>query len=111
VLYAGQYTGTLSSLSATHPAPGLDKVCHLVFEDSSGYTQLVIEFDDAVFVFDSPPHQSELVIEWVRQSLGKSVTHLWVSLLQNMTRACNAAMLKSFSRRIATMTTPMEPKT
>jgi hypothetical protein len=83
----------------------------LVFEDSPGYTQLVIEFDDAVFVFDSPPHQSELVMEWVRQSLGKSVTHLWVSLLQNMTRACNAAMLKSFSRRITIMTTPMGPKT
>ncbi|PMD34561.1 metallo-beta-lactamase superfamily protein [Hyaloscypha variabilis F] len=71
--------GTLSNLSATHPAPGLDKVWNLVFEDSPGYAQLVIEFDDAVFVFDSPPHQSELVIEWVRQSLGKSVTHLWPS--------------------------------
>jgi hypothetical protein len=86
MLYNGQYTGTLGKLSATHPAPGLNKVWRLVFEDSPGYTQVVIEFDHAVFVFDSPPHQSELVIEWVRQNLGKPVTHLWVSLLQNLKR-------------------------
>lgn len=110
MLYAGQYTGTLSQLSATHAAPGMNKFWRLVFEDSPGYTQLVIEFDHAIFVFDSPPHQSELVIEWVRQTLGKPVTQLWVSLVQNFTRAYNATMLKMFSLRITTMATPMGPK-
>lgn len=110
MLYGGQYAGTLNNLSATHPAPSLNKVWRLVFEDAPGYTQLVIEFDEAVFVFDSPPHQSHLVIEWVRQNLGKSVTHLWVSL-QNLTRECNFTILKTFSHRITTMTTRTGPKT
>jgi hypothetical protein len=78
MLYSTQYTGTLNNVSATHPAPGLDHVWRLVFKDSPGYTQLVLDFDDAVFVLDAPPHQSDLVIQWVQQNLGKRVTHLWV---------------------------------
>jgi hypothetical protein len=111
MLYTGQYTGTLSQLSATHPAPSLGKVWHLVFEDAPGYTQLITEFDDAVFVFDSPPHQSELVIQWVRQNLGKSITHLWVSALQKFARACVSTVLNTFSRHITTMTMPMGHRT
>lgn len=111
MLYAGQYTGTLTNLSATHPAPGLEKVWRLVFEDAPGYTQLITEFDDAVFVFDAPPHQSQLVIQWVRQNLGKSITHLWVSLLQNFARACDFTVLNIFSRLITIMTMPMGHRT
>ncbi|KAH6981544.1 hypothetical protein BKA56DRAFT_672355 [Ilyonectria sp. MPI-CAGE-AT-0026] len=40
---------------------------------------MVVELDDSVIVFDAPAHQSILVMQWVQETLGKSVTHVWSS--------------------------------
>jgi hypothetical protein len=79
ILYNGEYQGTLANLSATHPVPSLPNLWALSFLDSPAYSQLVLEFDDAVIVTDAPPHQSHLVIQWIGETLGKNVTHIWVS--------------------------------
>ena len=76
-LWAGAYQGSLANLSATNPLPDMPQVWLLNFADSS-YQQVVIELENAVLVVDSPPHQSHLVLQWVRDALGKEVTHVWV---------------------------------
>jgi hypothetical protein len=72
------FTGTLENLTVTRPLPGAPKLHHLDFIDAPGYKQLVLEFEDAVIVADAPPLQSLLVLQWVKETLGKKVTHCWV---------------------------------
>jgi hypothetical protein len=79
MLWYGGYAGTLKNLTVIHPVPGLPKLHHLTFNDATAYRALIAEFDDAVMVVDSPPHQSKLTIEWVRETLHRNVTHLLVS--------------------------------
>ena len=76
--YAG-YFGKLSNITVTHPMPNLP-LTHIIFNDAPGYAALIAEFEDGVMVVDSPPHQSLLVIEWVKQNLKKPITHLLVSI-------------------------------
>jgi hypothetical protein len=80
LLWGGKYTGTLANVSTTHPIKGLANVWYLKFKDALSYSQMIVEFEDAVIVGDAPPHQGPLVIEWVRQTLKKPITHLFVSL-------------------------------
>ncbi|KUL83281.1 hypothetical protein ZTR_09152 [Talaromyces verruculosus] len=77
-LWTGAYQGSLANLSAANPLPDMPQVWFLNFADSS-YQQVVIELENAVLVVDSPPHQSQLVLEWVREALRKKVTHVWPS--------------------------------
>lgn len=79
MLWAGPYRGHLGNLSVVHPAADLPGVYHLTFLDTPNVAQLVLEFEDSVIVFESPPQQSELVIQWVGENLGKPISHLWVS--------------------------------
>ncbi|KAH7159271.1 hypothetical protein DER46DRAFT_508618 [Fusarium sp. MPI-SDFR-AT-0072] len=78
-LWSGAYRGTLMNLSATTSLPGMPGVWFLNFPDGSGYQQVVVEFEKEVLVLDSPPHQSHLVLQWARETLGKAVTHVWPS--------------------------------
>ncbi|RSL96332.1 hypothetical protein CDV31_013510 [Fusarium ambrosium] len=78
-LWIGPYTATLDTLTATQPFPDLPGVWDLSRDDPLGRRQLVLEVGDAVVVLDAPPHQSHLVIQWVRQTLGKSVTHVFLT--------------------------------
>ncbi|KAG7424614.1 hypothetical protein Forpi1262_v014442 [Fusarium oxysporum f. sp. raphani] len=78
-LWSGAYRGTLTNISATTPLPGMLGVWFLNFPDGSGYQQVVVEFEKEVLVLDSPPHQSHLVLQWARETLGKAVTHIWPS--------------------------------
>ncbi|KAL7952088.1 metallo-beta-lactamase superfamily protein [Trichoderma barbatum] len=78
-LWGGEYTGTYNNLSVVQPASDLPRVHKLLFLDSSNLEQLVLEFDDAVIVFEAPPHQTDLVIRWVKEKLKKPITHLWPS--------------------------------
>lgn len=77
-MWTGQYTGTLANLSAASPYPDLPGAWVLTFQDAPTYRQMVLELDDSVIVFDAPAHQSILVIQWVKETLGKSITHVWV---------------------------------
>lgn len=64
----------------TYPISGLPGLIHLVFNDAPTYTTTIANMENVVMVTDSPPHQSKLVIEWVRKNLKKKVTHLLVCL-------------------------------
>ncbi|KAH6949740.1 hypothetical protein BKA56DRAFT_506653, partial [Ilyonectria sp. MPI-CAGE-AT-0026] len=76
-IWAGPYTHTFADLEAATTQP---------FEDIPGLwimsltmRQAVVELEDgSVIVLDAPPHQSKLVLQWVRERLGKNVTHVWV---------------------------------
>ena len=72
------YVGTMANLSVTQPFLDLPGLWLLNFRDGTGYLQPVLELDDFVIVLDSPPHQSHLVLQWAKESLGKAVTHIWV---------------------------------
>lgn len=79
-LWSGAYTGSLEFLNVTHPADDLPGAHHLVFLNNTNFAQLVLEFKESVVVFEAPPHQSELVIQWVKENLKKPISHLWVRL-------------------------------
>ncbi|KAL5583885.1 hypothetical protein FOVSG1_015236 [Fusarium oxysporum f. sp. vasinfectum] len=76
-VWPGAYTGTLETLDA-----GATQVYQ---KEIPGFwilkmimSQAVIELEDgSVIVLDAPPHQSKVVIKWVRHRLGKEVTHVW----------------------------------
>jgi hypothetical protein len=71
MLWYGGYAGTLKNLTVIQLVPGLPKLHHLTFNDAPAYRKLVAEFEDAVMVVDSPPHQSKLTIEWIQGTLGR----------------------------------------
>ena len=78
LVWYGPYQGSLATLNVTQPVPELPNLYHLVFEGSI-YTCTVGVFDNFVMVTDAAPHQSKLVIQWVREQLHRNVTHLLVS--------------------------------
>jgi hypothetical protein len=106
MLWYGGYAGSLENLTVIHPVPQLPNLYHLTFNDAPAYRGLIAEFDDAVMVVDSPPHQSKLTIQWVQQTLHRNVTHLLVSLncldMPTKTRPC---LLISCFRSRTTITT------
>jgi hypothetical protein len=77
MVWYGPFQDTLANLTVTQPVAQLPNLYHLVFAGSI-YTCTVGIFDDAVLVTDAPPHQSKLVIQWVKQHLRRNVTHLLV---------------------------------
>lgn len=79
MFWAGGYLGTLPAIKAIKPVPGLDNLHHLTFEDTDVYRTIVAIFDDAVMVTDAPAHQSKLVIQYIKETFNRSVTHLLVT--------------------------------
>lgn len=77
-VWSGQYSGTLPNLTALNPYPELPGLWTLTFQDANLYRQLVYEFEDFVVVLDCPPHQSHLVIQWVKEQLKKPLKYVWV---------------------------------
>ncbi|KAH7265979.1 hypothetical protein NW759_008042 [Fusarium solani] len=75
--WTGQYTGTFANLKATQPWKDLPGVWLLTVTDAPSYRQLILELGNNVVVLDAPPHQSLLVLRWVRERLNKTVTHVW----------------------------------
>ena len=84
--WGGAYRGTLANLTAIHPYPDLPGVWLLIFEDAETYRQIVYEFEGFVVVLDAPPHQSHLVIQWVKKTLKKPLKYVWVSPCQEWIR-------------------------
>ncbi|EXL66704.1 hypothetical protein FOPG_17141 [Fusarium oxysporum f. sp. conglutinans race 2 54008] len=64
-VWGGEYRGTLPNLTAINPYPELPG--------------MVYEFEDFVVVLDCPPHQSHLVIQWVKEKLKKPLKYVWPS--------------------------------
>ena len=79
-LWGGLYSGTYENISATQLAKDLPGVHHIEVTDSPILQQLVLEFEDSVIVYEAPPHQTDLVIKWVNETLQKPITHYWVSI-------------------------------
>lgn len=77
MVWYGPYEDTLANLTVTKPVPQLSNIYHLAFAGSI-YTCTVGVFKDAVLVTDAAPHQSKLVIQWIKQYLHRDVTHLLV---------------------------------
>ncbi|KAG6989498.1 hypothetical protein FocnCong_v021183 [Fusarium oxysporum f. sp. conglutinans] len=80
-VWGGEYRGTLPNLTAINPYPELPGVWTLTFQDANLYRQMVYEFEDFVVVLDCPPHQSHLVIQWVKEKLKKPLKYVWVGII------------------------------
>ncbi len=80
MLWYGGYQGSLKNVIVTYPVPELPNLIHLFFTDAPAYTTTIANMEDAVMVTDAPAHQSKLVIQWIKENLKKSPTHLLVSI-------------------------------
>ncbi|KAL7934339.1 metallo-beta-lactamase superfamily protein [Trichoderma chlorosporum] len=79
-LWGGPYTGTLANLTYTNVTNDLPNLHLLKFTDYPIIEHLVLEFDDGTtIVFEAPPHQTDLVIEYVTKTRNRKITHLWPS--------------------------------
>ncbi|KAI9148732.1 hypothetical protein HJFPF1_10774 [Paramyrothecium foliicola] len=78
-LWTGPYRGTLGNAVAKQLYADLPGVYHLSFSDNPNFSHLILEFEDSVMVFEAPPQQTDLVIQWVEENLRKPISHLWVS--------------------------------
>jgi hypothetical protein len=73
--WTGPYRGTFSNISVTNPAADLPGLYRISFVDAPVLEQLVLEFEDNVIVMESPPHQTDLVIRWVNETIKKPIMH------------------------------------
>ncbi|KAM0321460.1 hypothetical protein ACHAQA_010107 [Verticillium albo-atrum] len=78
-VWGGEYRGTFANIRAVNPYPELPGLWVLTFQDADLYRQIVYEFEDFVVVLDCPPHQSLLVIRWVKEKLRKPLKYVWPS--------------------------------
>lgn len=79
-IWTGPYQGTFNNITVTKPALDLPGLYRISFEDAPGLEQIVLEFEEDVIVMESPPHQTDLVIRWVNETIKKPISHLWVSV-------------------------------
>lgn len=77
-IWTAKYAGTVEQLQVTLLAEDFPGALRLQFPNNSNYVQRALEFEESVIIFESPSHQSELVIEWVRKTVKKPISHLWV---------------------------------
>jgi glyoxylase-like metal-dependent hydrolase (beta-lactamase superfamily II) len=64
-----------SDVVVTHPIPNIPQIM-AVYVGYADYVQLVLNFTDGVLITDAAPHRSRILIQWVKETLGKSVTHI-----------------------------------
>ena len=81
MLWRGPYIASLNNITAVHPIKTLPNLWYISFGAASGYRQTVMAFKDAVIVTDAPPHQTDLINQWVKENIGRPITHVWVSPL------------------------------
>lgn len=64
-----------SDVVVTYPIPGIPQIM-AVYVGYADYVQLVLNFTDGVLITDAAPHRSRILIQWVKEKLNKSVTHI-----------------------------------
>ncbi|KAL7815795.1 hypothetical protein V8C26DRAFT_435300 [Trichoderma gracile] len=64
-----------SAVVVTHPIPDIPQIM-AVYVGYADYVQLVLNFTDGVLITDAAPHRSRILIQWVRETLNKNVTHI-----------------------------------
>ncbi|KAK6216994.1 hypothetical protein QIS74_07108 [Colletotrichum tabaci] len=77
-IWLGPFAMTAANISASQPLPELPGLWYLQIGNARPtYRQVVLVLEDSVIVMDSPPHQSLLVLEWIEQTIGRKVIHVW----------------------------------
>ncbi|PKK54878.1 hypothetical protein CI102_385 [Trichoderma harzianum] len=64
-----------SDVFVTYPIPDIPQIM-AVYVGYADYVQLVLNFTDGVLITDAAPHRSRILIQWVKETLHKSVTHI-----------------------------------
>ncbi|PTB63672.1 hypothetical protein BBK36DRAFT_1171147 [Trichoderma citrinoviride] len=64
-----------SDVVVTHPIPDIPQIM-AVYVGYADYVQLVLNFTDGVLITDAAPHRSRILIQWVKETLNKTVTHI-----------------------------------
>ena len=77
-LWSGPSELTVANLTAKRPLEDVPGLFHISFEEN-GYAQLVVEFEESVTVLDAPDGQAEIVIQWVKERIGKPIGWVRVS--------------------------------
>ena len=65
----------VSDVHVEHPIPGLNAI-RTLYIGYPDYVQLLVEFSDGLVITDAPPHRSKIILEWVKQNIGKNITHV-----------------------------------
>lgn len=78
LIWTGIYPGTLDGMTVTNPARDLPNAHHIVVEEKADFTQMILEFEDTLIVFEAPPHQTDLIIRYVLEVLERNITHFYV---------------------------------
>ncbi|KAL2693494.1 hypothetical protein Neosp_000054 [[Neocosmospora] mangrovei] len=78
-LWSGPYTGTYDNITIETLGPDLPNARKLLVENSPVLEHLILDFEDGVIVYEAPPHQTDLVIRWVKENLKKPITHVFLT--------------------------------
>ena len=65
----------VSDVHVEYPVPGF-KAIRSLYIGYPDYLQLLVEFSDGLLITDAPPHRSKIILEWVKQNVGKNITHV-----------------------------------
>ncbi|EXA32923.1 hypothetical protein FOVG_15896 [Fusarium oxysporum f. sp. pisi HDV247] len=76
-LWGGPYAGTYDNLTSETLGEDLPNAHRLLVENNPVVEHLVLDFEDGVIVYEAPPHQTDLVIRWVKENLKKPITHIF----------------------------------
>ncbi|KAJ4320248.1 hypothetical protein N0V84_005946 [Fusarium piperis] len=76
-LWSGPYTGTYDNITTETLGPDLPNAHRLLVENSPVLEHLILDFEDGVILYEAPPHQTDLVIRWVKENLKKPITHVF----------------------------------
>ncbi|KAH6898054.1 hypothetical protein B0T10DRAFT_577522 [Thelonectria olida] len=76
-LWGGPYAGTYDNITTETLGPDLPNAHRLLVANNPIVEHLILDFEDGVIVFEAPPHQTDLVIRWVKENLKKPITHIF----------------------------------
>lgn len=81
-MWYGEWTRTEENYTISKPFADLPGLWYMdPGSTPPAYKQVILEFEDEVVVLDAPPHQSHIVIQWIKDNIGKPITYVWVGHL------------------------------
>ena len=75
-LWAGPLSFNTSDVVVAIPDPQTPHIQAVYVGAAPDYVQLVVELETGVIVVDAPPHRSNVIIEWVRENIGKDILYI-----------------------------------
>ncbi|KAM0418903.1 hypothetical protein ACHAPT_012168 [Fusarium lateritium] len=78
-LWSGPYAGTYDNITTETLGPDLPNAHRLLVENNLVLEHLILDFEDGVIVYEAPPHQTDLVIRWIKENLKKPITHVFAT--------------------------------